>query len=204
MRTSLNLGLKARLRYTTTELEAIAKSIDRQTLAPHIECLQKAAEAYHWGRSAEDRTFPLSTNRGRRKLLELIIRFCQRKTPPRNLIELSLKALDGWSSQLLGDVDVTDPLKLKGAAERALDRITVYGPNPKRARDQLVGWLACIYLRLTKENPARRVRPLLNEEYGPFLKFVKAALEPFKADQGCEAVIKRVLEKHKNHRQIKA
>jgi hypothetical protein len=210
-------------RYTNLELEAIAKSIGLQELGPHAECLQKAAEAYQWGMKdvckkrakkradfAAEPVFRLSTNKGRRKLLKFIIRLCSRSTPPYKLIALSLSVLDAPTSQLLGPVDVSDPLALKEAAERALPEIPASGPNAERARDQFVGWLACIYLRIKKRSPTRRVKlllhvkPVRHEEYGEFLDFVRAALTPFKVTKGREAVIKRVLEKHrknKMHRQ---
>jgi hypothetical protein len=44
------------------------------------------------------------------------------------------------------------------------------------------------------------VKPVFQKEYGEFLDFVKAALTPFEATKGCEASIKRVLEKHRKHK----
>jgi hypothetical protein len=192
--------------FTSLELAAIAKSIGFQELGSHTERLQRAAEAYRWA-TEDHKVFRLSTNRGRRKLLKLIVRLCSRSTPPQNLIALSLSVLDAPASQLLGPVDVSDPLALREAAERALSRIPRSGPTAERARDQFVTWLACIYLRIKKRRPTRRDKKLpLNissvqhKEYGEFLEFVRAALTPFAAAKGCEAVIKRVLEEHRKHK----
>jgi hypothetical protein len=195
--------------YTSLELAAIAKSIGLQKLGSHTKCLQRAAEAYRWG-TEDHKIFRLSTNNGRRKLLKLIIRLCSRSTPPHKLIALSLSVLDAPTSQLLGPVDVSDPLALKAAAERTLPKIPRSGPTAARARDQFVGWLACIYLRIKKRRPTRRDKKLLlddrvqhrvqHKEYGEFLDFVKAALTPFEVAKGCEAAIKRVLEKHRKHK----
>lgn len=193
-------------RYTPAELQAIANSI-----APHkfecnnLELLQEAVEAYQWGSLADDKTdlvddkgnvvadrvFPLSTNKGRRILLKRIVRLCEQKAP-RAKLEFVLRGLDGRASALLDSVDAAHHLKLKGAAESALKEIPTSGPDPKGARRQFIGALACIFLRVTKQPPHRRVR-IGYGDYGPFLEFVKAALTPFKATQGCEADIKVVL-----------
>ena len=51
-----------------------------------------------------------------------------------------------------------------------------------------------IFEDLTGQPAGRRV---LDQEYGPFLDFVRAALQPFKATQGCEADIREALRLHK-------
>jgi hypothetical protein len=80
------------------------------------------------------------------------------------------------------------------AAESALAKIPTRGPDPKRARRQFIGDLACIFRRVAGRRPGRSV---FDQEQGGFLQFVKAALEPFKATQGCKADIKFVLARMK-------
>jgi hypothetical protein len=51
---------------------------------------------------------------------------------------------------------------------------------------------------VTGRRPGRRFHKKEYGEYGRFLEFVKAALNPFKAAQGCEADIKAVLKRLKD------
>jgi hypothetical protein len=71
-------------RYTSAELEAIAKSIGQSKLKPFaLDKLQEAAEAYQWGRLVDDRISPSSTNKGRRKSLKHIIALVSKRRPQR-------------------------------------------------------------------------------------------------------------------------
>jgi hypothetical protein len=185
--------------YTPAELEAIAQSVFPFDLAfSHIERLQRAVEEYQWATQEHNREFlalhPSGTNRGRRKLLKRIIELCDVQASSEE-IEAELKKLDARTSQSL---DVADRQQLRRPAESALRKIPTRGPDPRRARRQYVGDLACIYVSVTGRRPGRRFHKKEYGEYGPFLEFVKAALNPFKAAQGCEADIKAVLKRLKD------
>ena len=93
--------------------------------------------------------------------------------------------LSSWapSTQLTGEVS-------KAPLEPLWKKIRTSGPDPKRARRQYIGDLVCIYSRATGKRPGRWVHDI---EGGEFRDFVIAALEPFKATQGCEADIKVAL-----------
>jgi hypothetical protein len=181
-------------RYTPDELEAIAKAAGVEKCGPvALEKLQRAAEAYQWGTTADEAMgkekgkaiLASSTNKGRRQQLEHIIKLCKQ-------IEIALNELDGPTSHLLGPVDNTE--RLQFAAVAALKKIPSRGPNPRRARRQFISELACIFCRLTGKAPGRSVH---DGEGGLFFEFVQAALEPFKATTGCEADIKAVLHQRK-------
>jgi hypothetical protein len=181
-------------RYTPDELDAIAASIAPHKIdARNIERLQEAVEAFQWASLGEDKNSPKqflsSTNKGRRVQLALIIELCERRAPESE-IEIILNGLDVIASQLLGPVGKIDHLKLKKTAELALAKIPKRGPNPKRAPRQFIGDLAKIFLRITRRLPGRSVS---DQEQGDFLKFVEAALEPFKDTQWSEADIKEAL-----------
>jgi hypothetical protein len=183
-------------RSTQVELEAIAKSIRQNNLDPvAVERLQEAVEAYQWGGLVDGRIFPSSTNKGRRKSLKHIIALCEQEVTAEE-IELEMNGLDAIASQLLGAVDPTDRQKVKSAAEGALKRIPKRGPDPKRARLHFIEDLICIYSRATGKRPVRVVDKV--GEYGEFHDFVRAALEPFKATQGCEADIKAALHRKRS------
>jgi hypothetical protein len=180
-------------RYTPSEIDLIARSLGLRQLDPrNFERLQRAVEAYQWGRLEDDKIFPSSTKKGRRERLKQIVKLCERQTPPVKRTEVLYRALDFVASQLLGPVNPRDHLTLKSAAERALMQIPTSGPDPSRARRQFVRHLACIFLRVTRKRPGRSVFPD-SREGGHFDAFVKATLEPFKASQGCEKDIKIVL-----------
>jgi hypothetical protein len=191
-------------RYTRDQFHAIAQSIGLEELEPNArEELQEAVESYQWASladeeacnwaSSEDESSsgiaPRSTNKRRREQLKHIAELCKQEGPDEK-IETALNELDGLTSQLLGRVDSSDRLRLQRAAEAALMKIPSRGPNQRRARRQFIAKLAPIFSYLTGDSPTRRVH---DQEYGPFRDFVKAALKPFKAEQGCEADIKAVL-----------
>jgi hypothetical protein len=181
--------------YTHVEFEAIAKSIGQGNLHVRtVDKLQEAVAAYQWGSLVDDRSFPSSTNKGRRKSLKHIIALCEQKAPSEE-IELELNGLDALASQFLGTVDPTDRRRVKSAVEGALKRIPKQGPDPKRARLHFIEDLICIYSRATGKRPGRSVH---DGEGGEFRHFVRAALEPFKATQGCEADIKVALNRSKH------
>jgi hypothetical protein len=176
-------------RYTPDELDAIAASIAPHKIdARNIERLQEAVEAFQWASDEDSESFreqfPASTNKGRRRQFERIIKLGSE-------IEIVLNELDRRASELLGPVSKIDHFKLKEAAELALAKIPRRGPDPKRGRRQFIGDLAKIFLQITGRRPGRSV--FFDREQGDFLKFVKAALEPFHATQGCEADVKAVL-----------
>jgi hypothetical protein len=177
-------------RYTPAELEAIAKSIGQSNLSSVIvDKLQEAVEAYQRGRLVDDRIFPSSTNKGRRKSLQHIIALCEQEASGEDIV-IACNELDVIASQLLGAVDPTDRKSVRSAAIAALKDIKTKGPDPKRARLQFIVDLCCIYSRWTGKRPGRSVH---DRETGEFRDFVVAALEPFKATQGCEADIKVAL-----------
>jgi hypothetical protein len=181
-------------RYTSAELEGIAKAAGVEKCGPvALEKLQQAAKAFQWGRLVDAGVIASSTNKGRRRQFKHIIKLCEK-------IEKALNELDALASQLLGPVDDAELIRLRQAAEAALNTIPSRGPNPRRARLQFIGELACIFARLTGQRPTRRVH---DQEYGPFLNFVKAALKPFKAATGCETDIKTVLRRLKKGHQRK-
>jgi hypothetical protein len=187
--------------YTPDELGIIARSLEPHKLSDDaLWRLQEAAKAFQWGSladfgslEADSCTFFPSTNKDRRKQFQEIVALCKGGAPTAG-IEKALNELDVLASQLLGVVDLTDRSSIQRAAECALTKIPKSGPDPKRARRQFIGELACIFELVTGKRPSRRVH---DREYGPFLSFVRAALEPFKASQGCEADIKAVLKGQK-------
>ena len=184
--------------YTYAELEAIAKSAARDTLHPIATAkLQEAVEAYQWAKGAdEDRWLGSerrSANKRRRKELQSIIQLCEEDSVDE--VSLALNELDGPTSQCLKATDLSNLQDVKNTAERALRNFAVSGPDRKRARRQFIRSLFCIFAIVTGENPARRVKvrnylPHDEQEYGPTLDFVRAALEPFKDTRGCEADLK--------------
>jgi len=183
-------------RYTHAELEAIAKSVGQSNLdALAVDRLQESVEAYQWGSLVDDRIFPFSTNKGRQKSLRHIIALCEQEVPLEE-IKLELNGLDTIALGLLGSFDPSNRGKIKSAAEGALKRIPKQGPDPKRARLNFIEDLICIYSRVTGKRPVRVVDKV--GEYGEFHDFVKAALEPFKATQGCEADIKVALHRKRS------
>jgi hypothetical protein len=190
--------------YTPAELETIAKAAGVEKCGPvALEKLQRAAEAFQWGRSADhwsglvdekDESLSFSaTNKGRRAQINDILKLCAQGASTEE-IETALNKLDAIGSQLLGPVAADDPRRLQKAARRALTKIPRSGPDPKRARRQFIDDLKRIFAYATGRRPGRRVH---DGEEGPFTAFVKAALEPFKATQGCEADIKAVLHQSK-------
>jgi hypothetical protein len=183
-------------RYTPAELEAIAKSIGRSNLpARAVDKLQEAVKAYQWGCSVDyGKWGSPSTNKDRRKSLKNIITLCEQEAPAEE-IEIALNELDVVASQLFGAVDSTDPRNVQIAARAALKEIRTSGPDPKRARRQYIGDLVCIYSLATGKRPGRWVHDI---EGGEFRDFVRAALEPFKATQGCEGDIKVALKRSKH------
>ena len=192
-------------RYTPDELDAITASLRPHTVdTRNIERLQQAAERYQWARLSDEKNvlkhFPSSTNRGRRSQFKLIIELCERGASESE-IEIALNGLDGWASQLLGTAGTNDRSKLKEAAELALTKISARGPNPKRGRRQFIGDLAKIFLQITRKRPGRSVH---DQEGGLFLAFVKTALRPFGAEQGCEADIKAKLAQMKERKRSRA
>jgi hypothetical protein len=194
--------------YTPNELKKIANSIDLEKLSPNIvERLQQAVEGFQWGSVVDDKIYPSSTNKGRRKQLKKLVDLCVQCAPTED-ISAVLSKLDAIASQLLGPINRTDPTSIKVAAETALSKIPASGPDPKRARLQYIQELTHIYRSATGKHPGRRVRMTEYEEpkegennqdreYGPFLDFVRAALEPFGAEKGCEADIKTAIKRYK-------
>jgi hypothetical protein len=177
--------------YTPAELEAIANSVLLGELASsHVERLQKAVGQYQWATLVDDGIFPGSTNKGRRKLLKRIIELCEQGASSEE-IEAELVKLDAVTSQWL---DVADRQQLRRSAEAALRKLPKSGPDPKRARRQYICDLARIFLRITGKRPGRSVH---DQEGGLFRAFVKAALRPFNAEQGCEADMAVVLNRLK-------
>jgi hypothetical protein len=200
--------------YTPAELEAFAQSIGRSALPPHVvERLQEAVRPYQWGRSFDEGEFPPGfkaeslTNKGRRKRLKRIIELCKEYAPP-NEIQEAVNELDGPTSQLLTFDDktkraphVSDHQGMLYVAERALAQIPLSGPDPGRARLGFILDLIPIFEDLTGLRAGRRFH---DREYGPFLDFVRAALSPFKATQGCEADIADALRLRKAAREQSA
>ena len=129
------------------------------------------------------------TNNGRRKLLELIIKLCDEGAPSSE-IENACNRLSRWDHRIFGSINKTDPEKLKGCRESLLAEVPKRGPTARQARRYFIRNLYEIFVRTTGRLPGRSVH---DGEKGDFLLFVKAALEPFKATQGCEADIKAVL-----------
>jgi len=169
-------------------------------------------EAYQWASATDQDAFVergpkhRSVNKRRREQLKNIISLCDQGEPEE--VKLALEELDGATSQNLGDpgpdglrrIHVTDLLAVKIAAERALEKIPMSGPDPQRAKQQFIMELACIFRLVTGECPGRRVKtydPSAGEEYGPFRDFVWAALEPFGATNGCHVDIKVALNRLK-------
>lgn len=138
-------------------------------------------------------SIPELTNKGRSKLLEFIIKLCDEGAPSSE-IENACNRLSRWGPQIFGSIDKTDPEKLKAAAELVLAELPKRGPTPKQARRRFIRNLYEIFFRTTRRIPGRSVH---DGEKGDFLRFVRAALEPFKATQGCEADIKAVLREMK-------
>jgi hypothetical protein len=181
-------------RYTQAELNAIAKSIGHSTLnAAAFDKLQEAVEGYQWGSLVDDRIFRSSTNKGRRKKLKNVIELCEQGAPASSL-ERVANELDAVASQLLGPVNRTERIALQRAAEIALTKMKISGPDPKRARLQFVRELASIFNAVTGKVPGRRVH---DQEYGPFRDFVRSALTPFDATMGSDADIKSAVRRWK-------
>ena len=171
--------------YMPSELAAIEASI-----APHKidsrakQLLQDAVARYHVEYLKDDdfmrESFPALTNKVRRRQLELIIKLCEEGAPSSE-IEQALSNLDKDTRQLLLPV-ADDREKLKVRAEVALAATGKRGPTPKRARLQFIRDLAKIFIQITDRIPGRSVH---DQEQGYFLRFVKAALEPFGESPGC-------------------
>lgn len=193
--------------YTSGELEAIAQSNSHGEPPPHIvERLQDAVGAYQRGHSFDEgEVFPgfkveTLTNKGRRKKLKRIIELCEEDAAAYEIQEV-VDELDGPTSQLLvfdpekkRAPNATDRQGMLDVAVRVLNQIPLSGPDPARARLGFIRDLIPIFEDLTGLPAGRRRNDV---EYGPFLNFVRAALDPFHATQGCEDDMKDALQLHK-------
>jgi hypothetical protein len=189
-----------RLWYMPGELAAIEASIAPYKIDSGTkQLLQDALARYQVEYLKDDpfmrENFPALTNKGRRRQLELIIKLCEEGAPSSE-IEQALSTLDKDTRQLLLPV-ADDREKLKVRAEVALAAIGKRGPTPKRAHLPFIRDLAKIFIQITGRIPGRSVH---DQEQGDFLRFVKAALEPFGASQGCERGIKIVLAEMKKEK----
>jgi hypothetical protein len=198
----------ALLWYPPSELANIEESIAPYKIDSSTKQLLQEAVAHYQVEYLKDdpfvrESFPAQlTNKGRLQLLKPLIELCANKAPSSD-IEKVLNKLDKETRQLLWPVGNIDHEKLRIGAESVLVKIGKRGPTPKRARLQFIRDLAEIFTRITGRIPGRNVH---DQEQGDFLRFVKAALEPFKATQGCEADIKVVLaeiKKEKNESSTK-
>ncbi|CCQ74494.1 hypothetical protein [Magnetospira sp. QH-2] len=91
---------------------------------------------------------------------------------------------------------LTDELiELSRHAEEAQKQAPKGGPQKKVARLFYIGLLAKTFNRLTGERPTRVHDPILGEDKGPFLMFVRAALEPIspKSLKGVEHDVRKVI-----------
>ena len=133
------------------------------------------------------------SNKEIRRQLEFIAKLCEKGTSVEE-IEAALSEIDGLTLQKLGPIRADGPRQLQRAANRVLRAIPRSGPDPKRARRQFIGDLIRSFdcARGTGGQSGRRVDKA-GQEYGPLREFVRAALEPFHAWQGCEADIKVAL-----------
>lgn len=183
----IECGRERPRRYTPDEIELIEKSLPQKIGRFSLEKLQRAVQDYQWARWADG----LTKNSRRKEQLEKIFSLCARASIDE--IEMALNELDAPISQELGSVGPADRSGLALAVTRVRQEIPRRGPNRKRARRQFIGRLASIFYCVTLERPTRRYNAYREEEYGPFLKFVRAALTPFDAEKGCEADIKAVL-----------
>ena len=190
-------------RYTSTELEILAKAARVEKFSPVIvEKLQRAVEEFQWAKSGDPGGIFFRSNKEKRCQLHQILKLCaaQRSTTK---IELALRGLDGPTSQRLGRVRAGHP-RLLTAIRRVLKKIPRSGPDPERSHRQFIGKLKRIFAHATPLRPGRRVRKqdvdrfrTTLKDYGPFLAFVKAAVEPLDATRCCEADIKAVLHQRK-------
>ena len=188
------MSLEPRLWYMPSELAEIEGSIAPYKIDSRAkQLLQEAVARYQVEYLKDDpfmrENFPALTNKGRRRQLELIIKLCKEEAPSSE-IEKALSKFDKDARQLLWPIDKIDHEKLRVRAEWALAVIGKRGPTPKRARLQFIRDLAELFIQITSRIPGRSFH---DQEQGDFLRFVKAALEPFNASQGCEADIKIVL-----------
>ena len=147
------------------------------------------------------------SNKQTREQLSHIIDLCVGERPVPE-IQAALSELDGSTSQLLGNRHAGDP-QLLAVARSVLAGIPCSAPNRRGARRQFIGDLHDIFQSATPQHPTRRVRivfkafGVVSEEYGRFLDFVKAVLNPFKAARGCVADMRprkreRVRDERKN------
>ena len=183
--------------YTPVELDAIAKAAGVKKFGPDVvEDLQQSVQSYQWAREGDPGGVFFRSNKEIRSQLDHIVKLCAKGASVEE-IEAALNELDGLTSQKLGPVRAQEPRRLQTAAKRVLRGIPRTGPDPKRARRQFIGDLARIFENATGRPPGRR---FLDQDYGPFLEFVRAALNPFNAATGCEDDIKHVLQQRKRKR----
>jgi hypothetical protein len=185
-------GTERPRRYTAAELEWMAKAARIKAFDSDLsEALQAAVEAYQWADEADPGGLFFYSNKERRNQLTDLINLCGSQASAEE-IQNKLNELDGPTSQLLGPVSASNPQRLARAADRARHTIPLSAPDRSRARRQFVRDLVSIFSDATGQGPGRRVR-ISGEEYGELRDFVRAALDPFKAAQGCEDDIKFAL-----------
>jgi len=191
-------------RYTPAELETLAKAAGVEKFSPAtVEKLQQAVEEFQWAMSGDPGGIFFRSNKEKRYRLKRILKLCAAQRPSKK-IELALRGLDGHTSQRLGRVRVGHP-RLLTAIRRVLKKIPSRGPDPERSHRQFIDDLARIFPYATEQRPGRRVRKqeynrfgaTTLKDYGPFLAFVKAAVEPLDATRCCEADIKAALHQRK-------
>jgi hypothetical protein len=181
-------------RYSPVELDAIAKAAGVNTFGPDVvEDLQQSVESFQWAREGDPGGMFFRSNKEIRSQLEFIAKLCEKGASVEE-IEAALSELDGPTLQKLGPISADDPQQIQSAVNRVLGAIPRSGPDPKRARRQFIGDLIRIFdcARGTGGQSGRRVDKS-GQEHGPLREFVRAALEPFHAWQGCEADIKVAL-----------
>jgi hypothetical protein len=189
--------------YLPDELAEIEDSIAPNKIDSRVkQLLQEALARYQVEYLKDDPfmrdNFPALTNKGRRRQLELIIKLCE-EVAPSSEVEKALGKLGKDNRQLLWPAARIDHEKLKVCTELAIAKTGKRGPTPKQSRLPFIRDLARLFIQITDRIPGRSV-PLAYPEQGCFLRFVKAALEPFNASQGCEADIKIVLAEVKRAR----
>ena len=131
-----------------------------------------------------------ATRKERRKALEeLAAAAANLKRTLDDLATMLIEDLELPSSITRGDLE-----QLASAAEAAANKVPISGGDPGVARKFLVGDLGVIYRAATGRQPTLR-RDRYGKPYGPFFKFVFAALHPLEphATQGVESDIKKVV-----------
>ena len=160
--------------YSGEDVRRIAAALDRDSLPPAIVVrLEEAAHGYQFA-SMVDRE---PSRAARRASLQRIAKLASE-------LSRELTDLDALTSQGLRDPLIPDYMSLEildESAKQLRDTIPERGGDPKLARRHFVADLADIYRDVMGEEPTRRHNAGNEKDYGPFLEFARAALEPFAA-----------------------